>query len=193
MKVRFDNPTFIVYTCICFQAVCLSSLAVRTKCFTAWQHKLTCRKTGRATDFETSFNCDVLKYFLGPTVVSYTCEITKITNTRFKVPIHSLSSVTTRETTTDYISQEATREAACWCRQPGTGGVGLPCQSGNYFYCVFCPNDRIVTGSWFGSKWRWVQHFYLPRLLVVSAGLEEAEWLYPINLLELLAKLANIS
>lgn len=88
MKVRFDNPTFIVYKCICFQAVCLSSLAVRTKWFTAWQHKLTCRKTGRAMDFETLFNRDVLKSLLGHTVVSYTCEITKITTTRFKVLIH---------------------------------------------------------------------------------------------------------
>ncbi len=53
MKVRFDNPTFIVYKFISFKAVCLSSLAGRTKCFTAWQHKLSCRNAGQTTDVTT--------------------------------------------------------------------------------------------------------------------------------------------
>lgn len=54
MKVRFDNPTFIVYKFISFKAVCLSSLAGRTKCFTAWQRNLSCRNTGQTTDVLTT-------------------------------------------------------------------------------------------------------------------------------------------
>lgn len=49
MKVRFDNPTLIVYKFISFKAFCLSSLAGRTKCFTAWQHKTSCRNAGQTT------------------------------------------------------------------------------------------------------------------------------------------------
>lgn len=50
MKVRFDNPTFIVYKFISFKAFCLSWLAGRTKRFTAWQYKSKCRKAGPMTD-----------------------------------------------------------------------------------------------------------------------------------------------
>lgn len=47
MKVRADNPTLIVYKFISFQAVCLSSLAGRTKRFTAQERNLSCRNASR--------------------------------------------------------------------------------------------------------------------------------------------------
>lgn len=47
MKVRVDNPTLIVYKFISFQAVCLSSLAGRTKRFTARERYLSCRNACR--------------------------------------------------------------------------------------------------------------------------------------------------
>lgn len=47
----------------------------------------------------------------------------------------------TEKTYTDYISQKTSREPGCGCHQPGTGGVGFPCQTGNYFDCIFCLNS----------------------------------------------------
>lgn len=158
MKVRFDNPTFIVYKFISFKAVCLSSLAGRTKCFTAWQHKLRCRNAGQTTDVITapcSYSTAVNKFISAAILlcIKYV-RLTKSLLNQLKSQFDRYLTVRRLKSSSDYISQKTMREADCGCHQPGTGGVGLPCQTGNYFYCFFYLNNRVVNSSWFGTKWR---------------------------------------
>lgn len=126
----------------------LSSLAGRTKCFTAWQHKLSCRNAGQTTDVISvpcSYSTAINKFISAALqlCIKYV-TLNRLLLNQSKSQFARYLTVRRLKSSSDYISQKTMREAGRGCHQPGTGGVGLACQTGNYFYSFFCLNSRVV-------------------------------------------------